>query len=243
MAPAIAARTRKALQSAGSTLSARASMASMPRPLIIIDCDEVILHMVVPFRDWLDAEHGIDFDLAVPGFMDALRRRPGGEIVPREEIWGLLDRFFADEMHRQYPAHGAIDALGRLRRHADIVVLTNVGPRHQDSRTAQLQQHGLALPVVGSFGEKGPPAADIAARHAPTQLIFIDDLPQHHRSVAEHLPHSWRLHMVCEPALAPAIPVASAAHARIDDWAGAEQWVMARLAADAAAPPLETPLL
>ena len=26
----------------------------MAKPLIISDCDEVLLHMIVPFRDWLD---------------------------------------------------------------------------------------------------------------------------------------------------------------------------------------------
>ena len=33
------------------------------RPLIITDCDEVLLHMVVPFAEWLDEAHGIHFDL------------------------------------------------------------------------------------------------------------------------------------------------------------------------------------
>ena len=32
----------------------------MKRPLVITDCDEVLLHMVRHFRDWLAAEHAID---------------------------------------------------------------------------------------------------------------------------------------------------------------------------------------
>ncbi|MFM2410423.1 MAG: hypothetical protein RL481_1251, partial [Pseudomonadota bacterium] len=35
----------------------------MNRPLLVSDCDEVLLHMVVPFRDWLDEVHHIHFDL------------------------------------------------------------------------------------------------------------------------------------------------------------------------------------
>ena len=35
----------------------------MNRPLLISDCDEVLLHMVVPFRDWLDEVHNIHFEL------------------------------------------------------------------------------------------------------------------------------------------------------------------------------------
>ena len=46
----------------------------MSRPLIITDCDEVLLHMVVPFRDWLDEVHEVHFDLTNHGFVDALRQ-------------------------------------------------------------------------------------------------------------------------------------------------------------------------
>jgi hypothetical protein len=34
----------------------------MSRPLVISDCDEVLLHMVAPFQAWLKANHDIDFD-------------------------------------------------------------------------------------------------------------------------------------------------------------------------------------
>ena len=31
------------------------------RPLLITDCDEVLLHMVAHFQDWLGEAHAIDF--------------------------------------------------------------------------------------------------------------------------------------------------------------------------------------
>jgi hypothetical protein len=40
----------------------------------------------------------------------------------------------------------------------------------------------------------------------------------------------WRLHMVGEPEIAATVPPAPAAHARIDDWTAAEQWIRDRLA-------------
>ena len=33
----------------------------MTRPLIISDCDEVLLYMVAPFRDWLAETQGVEF--------------------------------------------------------------------------------------------------------------------------------------------------------------------------------------
>ncbi len=211
-------------------------MDPSPRPLIICDCDEVILHMIAPFRMWLDTELDIEFDMKVPGFLDAIKRRPCGTVVPTEDIWPMLETFFATEMHRQYPADGAIAALTGLSHHADIAILTNIGAEFAQPRVAQLAAHGLHFPVTGSRGEKGAPAARIVADYAPSIVIFIDDLPQHHRSVAEHLPDAWRLHLVCEPELAPIIPVAGAAHVRIDDWESAADWIMQRIAMAVPAP-------
>ncbi|HJO64441.1 MAG TPA: HAD family hydrolase, partial [Sphingomonas sanguinis] len=58
--------------------------------------------------------------------------------------------------------------------------------------------------------------------------VFVDDLAQHHASVAEHAPQVHRLHMVSEPEMAPHVPPAPDAHARIDDWRQAERWIAAR---------------
>jgi len=58
--------------------------------------------------------------------------------------------------------------------------------------------------------------------------VFVDDLEGHHASVAEHAPAVFRLHMIAEPAIAPTIPAAPHAHARIDDWDEASRWILAR---------------
>ena len=60
--------------------------------------------------------------------------------------------------------------------------------------------------------------------------MFVDDLAVHHDSVARHAPQVHRLHMISEPALAPHVHKAPAAHARIDDWNDAEVWIAERFA-------------
>ena len=62
----------------------------MTRPLIITDCDEVLLHMVVPFREWLDEQHDIHFDMHDRGFSEALRHKDSGQPVERALVWELL---------------------------------------------------------------------------------------------------------------------------------------------------------
>lgn len=201
----------------------------MSRPLLITDCDEVLLHMVAHFGAWLDEAHGIDFALE-QGFADALTRRADGGRVAAEEVWPLLDGFFATEMDRQTPVPGAVDALARIGEVADIVVLTNLKDQCHPGRVAQLAAHGIAHRVICNQGGKGRPLAAVIDELQPSVTVFVDDLPVHHESVAKHRADVWRLHMVAEPRLAPAIPPAPHAHARIDDWPAARDWIMARMA-------------
>jgi hypothetical protein len=202
----------------------------MSRPLLITDCDEVLLHMVVPLREWLDEKHDVDFQLRGQDFTEALRHKDSGVLVERALVWALLTEFFDSEMARQQPIDGALAALGRIGEVADIVVLTNIGERHHALRIAQLATHGLHHPVFWNAGMKGPQLARIIADRSPSVALFVDDLAEHHESIGEHAPGVWRLHMVGEPALAPDVAPAPGAHARIDDWASAESWIMARFA-------------
>ena len=207
----------------------------MSRPLVITDCDEVLLHMIGPFRDWLGEAHGIDFELAGNEFHKAMTRRDSGALVEPEEVWPLLNLFFDSEMHRQHPIAGAVAGIGMLTEHADVVVLTNLQDHRQQTRTLQLADHGLNLRVYTNQGPKGPALQAILDEYRPGRAIFIDDLAQHHGSVAEVAPHVTRLHLCGEPMIAQHIACAhKAGHAdaRIDDWERALPWLLDRLYSD-----------
>jgi hypothetical protein len=200
----------------------------MKRPLLITDCDEVLLHMIAHFGSWLGEAREIDFSPESGEFSNAMRRRSDGSVLTHDETWPLLDDFFATEMHRQTLVPHALDALERIGQVADIVILTNLGEHCHAGRVAQLDAVGIRHRVVCNQGGKGRPVADLVAEYAPSATVFVDDLPQHHASVAHRAPDVWRLHMVAEPTIAPHIPPAPAAHARIDDWANAVDWVLGR---------------
>ena len=53
----------------------------MNRPLLITDCDEVLLHMVSHFADWLEECHGYEFRMSEQGFAKAVRDPRSGEPV------------------------------------------------------------------------------------------------------------------------------------------------------------------
>lgn len=201
----------------------------MSRPLLITDCDEVLLHMVSHFADWLDEAHDIDFAIERE-FSEALSHRNDGRRVTHEEFWPLLEGFFVTEMDRQTLAPGAKAALDHFSGFADVVVLTNLGHHFNEARAVQLEKHGLPHRVVTNQGPKGGPVAALIEEFRPSVAVFVDDLAPHHKSVAAEAPGVWRLHMIVEPKLAARTPPASAAHARIDDWDAAQQWIAARFA-------------
>ncbi|MEA3041735.1 MAG: hypothetical protein QOC65_1224 [Sphingomonadales bacterium] len=202
----------------------------MSRPLLITDCDEVLLHMLVHFAEWLGEAHGCDLRLEAGSFAEAIRDRATGAPVEPERIWPLLDQFFDGEMHRQNLVPGALEALRALGGEAEIVVLTNLGDRHEAARIEQLARFDINHRVLCNRGGKGRPVVELLDELRPSVAVFVDDLAVHHKSVAEHAPQVWRLQLIAEPQVAPHMPPAPHAHARIDAWAEAVPWIRARFA-------------
>lgn len=204
----------------------------MTRPLVISDCDEVLLHMVAHFKDWLGETQGVDFNLVGNNFATAMRWRETGQPVEERDIWRLLGGFFDTEMHRQNPIAGAVEGINALAENADVVILTNLTDERQQRRTEQLAAYGVHARVFTNQGPKGPALKAIIEEYAPSRAVFIDDLAQHHHSVSEMVPGVRRLHLCGEPMLAPHIDCAHRAghaHARIDNWAEALPWLQDQL--------------
>lgn len=205
----------------------------MTRPLLICDCDEVLLHMVRHFGTWVGETHDIEFTLNGSDFTQAMRRRADNSTLQREEMWGLIQGFFPAEMGRQTLVPHARESLLALSEQADIVILTNLADECRLPRIEQLAAFGIDHRVECNQGGKGDPVARLVAEHGASVTVFVDDLAVHHDSVARHAPQVHRLQMIAEPDLARHMPPAAAAHARIDDWPAARDWIAARFAAGA----------
>jgi FMN phosphatase YigB (HAD superfamily) len=200
----------------------------MSRPLLITDCDEVLLHMLRHFADWVDEAHGLSFALDAPGFREAVRHKATGAPVAEDRIWPLLDGFFDSEMHRQNVVPGAVEALEAIAEHADVVILTNIGDDYQAGRVEQLAAFHIHHRVLCNRGGKGPPVVELLEALKPSVALFVDDLAIHHQSVAKHAPQVWRLHMIADATVAAHMPPSSHAHARIDEWSEAQGWILDR---------------
>jgi len=201
----------------------------MSRPLVVTDCDEVLLHMVRHFRDWLDTAHDVEFTLEGDPFVQSMKRRSGVQELAEAEVWELLGLFFDTQMEAQQPIAGAVAAIAELQREADVVILTNLVDERNEARQRQLRAVGIEAPVFTNQGPKGNALRRIVEEHGAERALFIDDIAKHHQSAAETLPRVVRLHFCGEPAIAPHVPcalVAGHAHARIDNWDEALPWIL-----------------
>lgn len=209
----------------------------MNRPLVICDCDEVILYMVSHFKDWLEETQDVEFNLKNGNFAEALSWMNSGALLEPAEIWKKLGDFFDTEMDRQTAIPGSIDALNTLMQVADVVVLTNLVDFRQEKRKEQLASHGLNAKVYTNQGPKGPALRKIVEEFSPSRTIFIDDLAQHHASVRETISGVTQLHLCGEPSIAPFIDCAHTighADARIDNWSSALPWLVEQLEKESA---------
>lgn len=204
-------------------IAGRGTRGAVPvsRPLLICDCDEVLLHFAGPFKTYLDAAHALELSFESFALSGNIRRKSDGGAIERRQIPGLVDGFFADAMHGQPAVDGAAEALKALSSDYDVVILTNIRDQFRDRRREQISALGMPFPVYVNDGPKGPAVAALLAEHGKAHAAFIDDLPPHHSSVKRDTPHVHRVHMVADPALRALIPAAEDAHARIDVWSDA----------------------
>lgn len=202
------------------------------RPLLIVDVDEVLGLFMRGFGRFA-AERG--YELRLEKFALFQNLYPAGGLQPVDLAVGreLFNDFFRLGAEDMELAPYAAESLGRIARHADVVVLTNAPEHAREPRGRWLIRHGIDYPLVINEGPKGPPVAALAAR-TRGPVAFVDDLLPHLDSVAEAAPAVFRFQTVADERLRPFAPTAPERHPRIDDWPRLADAIEAVLRGDAA---------
>lgn len=188
---------------------------SRDRPLVLVDVDEVLGLFMQGFGDFL-AGHGLEMRIDRFALFQNIYRPGAAEHLDLIEGKKLFDQFFAGHCHNLEPAQGAIAALNKLARTAEILILSNAPADAERLRTEWLRKHGLEHPLVLNSGPKGPIAAGLVAQ-TPHPTAFVDDLLPNLDSVADHAPATSTFQHVADLRLRPHAP-RSDRHPRIDDW-------------------------
>lgn len=188
---------------------------SNARPLVLVDVDEVLGLFMQGFGDFL-AGRGLEMRIERFALFQNIYRPGAVEHLDIAEGKALFDAFFAGHCHQIEPAPGAIAALNKLAKSAEILILSNAPADAERLRTEWLRKHGMEHPLILNTGPKGPIAAMLTdqTRH---RTAFVDDLLPNLDSVADHSPATATFQHVADLRLRPFAP-ASERHPRIDDW-------------------------
>lgn len=186
------------------------------RPLVLVDVDEVMGLFIKGFGTFL-AEEGYELRIDRFALFQNIYLPGAAEHLALGEGRKLFDTFFSTRCHQMDAAPGAVEALQRLGKRAEIIVLSNAPAEAQRLRALWLEQLGLPHPLILNSGPKGPMAAALVGQ-TQHRTAFVDDLIPNLDSVADHCPDTATFQLVADERLRPLAP-RSDRHPRIDDWA------------------------
>jgi hypothetical protein len=178
--------------------------------------DEVLGLFMQGFGDFLEGR-GLEMRIERFALFQNIYRPGATEHLDLVEGRKLFDDFFGGHCHEIEPAPGAIAALNKLAKSAEILILSNAPAEAERLRTEWLRKHGMDHPLILNSGPKGPIAAALTDQ-TRQRTAFVDDLLPNLDSVADHSPATATFQHVADLRLRPFAPV-SDRHPRIDDWA------------------------
>jgi hypothetical protein len=185
------------------------------RPLVIVDVDEVLGLFMKGFGAFV-AERGYELRFERFALFQNLFRPGATEHLDIAEGRKLFDEFFRTGCGEIEPAPGAVEALRKLKRRAELLILSNAPAEAERLRGDWLKRHGLPHALILSSGPKGPITAGLVAQ-TNAKSAFVDDLLPNLDSVGEHSPQTATFQHVADLRLRPLAP-RSEHHPRIDDW-------------------------
>ncbi|MGB3808868.1 MAG: hypothetical protein WA943_02165 [Parvibaculum sp.] len=200
------------------------------RPLIISDCDEVLMQFLVGLETYLETQ-GLWLDLKSYALTGNIKRRDTDVAIDPSEMPDLMKGFFETSTNLLLAVPGAADALKALSARAQIVVLTNVPFSQRETRARSLAAQGMDYPVIANTGLKGGAVRKLAdIVEAP--VFFLDDIPHNISSVAKAHSACHRLHFIADPRLAKLMGPAADSHFHTTDWRLAQTFIEERLTED-----------
>jgi hypothetical protein len=182
------------------TISEMRDQFDLNRPLIICDVDEVILHFILHFEDFLSC-NGFALKAHSYSLNNNIYNIKTGSNLSNNSIKDLIDKLFLEISDYQMPVPNAISTLTALQKKCDLVLLTNFPDHLADQRRHRLAQLGLVAPLLTNQGPKGPMIEQVMqGRAAPA--FFLDDSASHIKSALSLPSAPTCLHFIADPRFA-----------------------------------------
>lgn len=163
-------------------------------PLLICDVDEVVVHFTRSFEVFL-ANREMMLEATSLALSGNIKNIVTGEALDQSKVAELVDDFFIEQTRHLSPIDGAVASLLDFGKIANVVMLTNLPHFARNDRISNLQDLGLAFPVITNSGPKGPAIKNLAAR-TTGPVVFVDDSPHFISSAYEHASHVHLIHFL-----------------------------------------------
>lgn len=198
------------------------------RPLLISDADEVLFDFMLSFVGYVE-EQGHYYDWKTFALTGNIRRPSDQTALSPAEVRTLINTFFAERTETIPAVEGAAASLEALSKDGvQVLVLSNLPLAQRADRARALARNGMEYPIIANAGLKGPTVRALTAQ-LERPAAFIDDIGNHHESVAEHAEAVHRLHFSSHPRLRQLQGHIPSAHHQAESWAELETELRARL--------------
>ena len=186
------------------------------KPLLICDVDEVVLHFVAPFEDFLKRKNA---QLKKKSFKLSgnIIDLPTGHAYSMEESGRLIQDFHNISVDQQEAVEGAVQGLQQLSAIYEIVFLTNVAATLTERRRAHLASIGAPYPVLQNEGSKAD-MVHLLSKDLTAPIVFIDDLPPHHHAVKAREPRVNCIHFMADATFRSIVSFDSEIAKKTESW-------------------------
>jgi hypothetical protein len=182
-----------------------AELARDPRPLLVLDVDDVLLEFIRPFPRFLEKQ-GLQLKLDSFRLFGNVVEVESGNAVAQDRVSGLIDDFFVAQAEWQGLMEGAAETLEAFARKAEIVLLTAMPHRHRETRRVHLDALGLGPAIKLLRGETDRPVA------------FVDDQPRNLVSARDMVPDTCLVHLIAHEELRALLPPVPHGIRSVETW-------------------------
>ncbi len=187
-----------------------------PRPLLVLDVDDVVLDFIGPFPRFLE-KNGFELRLGDFRLNGNIFDLASGEAADEGRVADLIDAFFNGQADWQTITTGAAEAMAEIAPKAEIVMLTAMPHRFRAARRAHLDALGLPYPMLTTEMAKGPAIARLRGEHG-RPLAFVDDQPRNLVSAHEWVADASLFHLMADIRLRDMMPTPPDFIRVVDDW-------------------------
>ena len=197
------------------------SSKHLHQALIICDVDEVVVHFLRPFREFLN-NSGFRLEANNFSLNDNIYSNSTNKLAAKNQVQQLISQFYEVTSEDLPIVEGAKTSLLNLSNLADIIFLTNIPEQFKTQRQRNLIQHGLKFKLVLNHGPKGPLAATLAGQ-AYSHIFFLDDNPLNLMSAQENIKNVHLIQFIADDKFFDLAPNVKGVKLKTQSWLQVER--------------------